>query len=396
MRTSDTLLLALRMFRTRPMRTLLTILGVGVGIGTVFFLVSIGYGLQQTILSRIANADTLLTLDVTPPSDAVSLNEESSKAIASIAHVEQIAKLAVFSAQVSIGTLTSDVEVEGMDPSFFRFSGSEPIAGTFFSDQDTAGAVLSTAAAKLFGESPDRVVGKTVDYLIYLPQETDDGKILIREWTGSIVIRGVLSDEDKSRLILPIGALADLQIDRFDQLKVKVDGQSAMAGVRDAVMAKGFVVASLSDVIDQAAKIFKIIQIVLGFFGLVALVVSAIGMFNTMTIALLERTNEIGIMRSIGMTRRNIMVMFLVESMAMGFLGGVGGLTLGAVIGEAVNFGLNTLAERFNGPPVDIFLAPFWFVAVIMVFSTSIGFLTGLYPSFRAARLNPLDALRYK
>jgi ABC-type lipoprotein release transport system permease subunit len=82
--------------------------------------------------------------------------------------------------------------------------------------------------------------------------------------------------------------------------------------------------------------------------------------------------------------------------MAMGFLGGVGGLVLGAGVGETVNFALNTLAHRYGGPSVDIFLAPFWFVAVIMIFSTSIGFLTGLYPSFRAARLNPLDALRYK
>jgi putative ABC transport system permease protein len=384
------------MFRTRPMRTLLTILGVGVGIGTVFFLVSIGYGLQQTILNRIANADTLLTLDVTSPSDAVRLDEASVKDIASIDSVEQVAKLASFSVQIGVGTLTSDMELEGMDPSFFRFSGSEPAAGTFFTADDQSGAVLSSAAAKLFGETAEQVIGKHVDFIVYLPEETKDGKVIIREWSGSTIVRGVLTDEDKSRIILPLSALGPLSIDRYDQLKVKVEGQSTMTGVRDAVIAKGFVVASLSDVIDQAAKIFKIIQIVLGFFGLVALVVSAIGMFNTMTIALLERTNEIGIMRSIGMTRRNIMVMFLVESMAMGFLGGVGGLVLGAGIGEAVNFGLNSLAQRFNGPPVDIFLAPFWFVAVIMIFSTSIGFLTGLYPSFRAARLNPLDALRYK
>ncbi|MDD5056194.1 MAG: ABC transporter permease [Candidatus Peribacteraceae bacterium] len=396
MRTSDTLLLALRMFRTRPMRTLLTILGVGVGIGTVFFLVSIGYGLQQTILNRIANADTLLTLDVMPPSDAVLLDDESVSSIASIESVEQVAKLASFSAQIGVGTLTSDMELEGMDPSFFRFSGSAPAAGTFFTADDQSGAVLSSAAAKLFGEDPEQVIGKHVDFIVYLPTETEDGRVTIREWSGSTIVRGVLTDEDKSRVILPLNTLGPLSIDHYDQLKVKVDGQSSMTGVRDSIIATGFVVASLSDVIDQAAKIFKIIQIVLGFFGLVALVVSAIGMFNTMTIALLERTNEIGIMRSIGMTRRNIMVMFLVESMAMGFLGGIGGLVLGAGIGEAVNYGLNSLAQRFNGPPVDIFLAPLWFVAVIMIFSTSIGFLTGLYPSFRAARLNPLDALRYK
>lgn len=396
MRTSDTLLLALRMFRTRPMRTLLTILGVGVGIGTVFFLVSLGYGLQQTILNRIANADTLLTLDVAPPSDAVLLDQQSVANIASIPEVEQVARMAAFSAQVSVGSLTSDIELEGMDPSFFRFSGSEPAAGDFFSADDQAGAVLSSAAAKLFGDSPEGVIGKKINLVVYLPEETKEGMVTVREWSGSTVVRGILTDEDKSRILLPLGSLSSFRIKNFDQLKVKVSGQSFMTSVREEIIKRGFVVASLSDVIEQATKIFQIIQIVLGFFGLVALVVSAIGMFNTMTIALLERTNEIGIMRSIGMTRHNIMTMFLVESMAMGFLGGVGGLTIGGVIGEAVNFGLNTLAHRFNGPPVDVFLAPVWFMIVIMVFSTSIGFLTGLYPSFRAARLNPLDALRYK
>ncbi len=395
MRTSDTLLLALRMFRTRPMRTLLTILGVGVGIGTVFFLVSLGYGLQQTILNRIANADTLLTLDVASPSDAVLLDEQSVTGITSIPQVEQVARMAVFSAQVSLGSLTSDVELEGMDPSFFRFSGSVPAAGDFFSVGES-GAVLSSAAARLFGDSTEGLIGKQINLVVYLPEETEVGTVRVREWSGATVIRGILMDEDNSRILLPLDALSSFKIKNYDQLKVKVNGQSSMAAVRDEIIKRGFVVASLSDVIDQATKIFQIIQIVLGFFGLVALVVSAIGMFNTMTIALLERTNEIGIMRSIGMTRRDIMTMFLVESMAMGFLGGVGGLTMGGVIGEAVNFGLNALAQRFNGPPVDVFLAPLWFMVVIMVFSTSIGFLTGLYPSFRAARLNPLDALRYK
>jgi putative ABC transport system permease protein len=96
------------------------------------------------------------------------------------------------------------------------------------------------------------------------------------------------------------------------------------------------------------------------------------------------------------MTKRHLMIMFLVESMAMGFLGGLGGLILGGGIGEAVNIGMNMLARRFHGPPINLFLAPLWFVVVIMVFSTTIGLLTGLYPSLRAAKLNPLDALRYK
>jgi len=80
----------------------------------------------------------------------------------------------------------------------------------------------------------------------------------------------------------------------------------------------------------------------------------------------------------------------------MGFLGGVGGVIIGYIAGEIANFGINILAKGFGGQPLDLFYHPSWFVALIIVFSTVIGFLTGVYPSRRAAKLNPLEALRYK
>lgn len=396
MRTSDTLLLALRMFRTRPLRTALTVLGVSVGIGTVFFLVSLGYGLQQTILNRIANAETLLTLDVNAGSDAIPLSDESIQNIRSMETVESVSRLASFSAQVSIASLTSDVQIDVLDDSFFRLSGVKPIAGSFFSASESSGAVLSAAAVKLFGLSPQEAIGKHAQYVLYLPSEDPNGRVFVREWSGSTLITGVSDNEDASRLILPFAAVSTLPITHYDQLKVKVRSQASLVDARATIIGRGFVVASLSDTIDQASKIFGIIQIILGFFGLVALVVSAIGMFNTMTIALLERTNEIGIMRSIGMTKRDIRHMFIVESMAMGFLGGLGGIALGAIAGQGVNIIMNMLAHRFNGPAVDLFLSPTWFIIVIICFSAFIGFLTGVYPSLRAGKLNPLDALRYK
>jgi putative ABC transport system permease protein len=115
-----------------------------------------------------------------------------------------------------------------------------------------------------------------------------------------------------------------------------------------------------------------------------------------MTIALLERTNEIGIMRAIGITKTDVCKLFLLESMLMGFLGGLGGVLMGVAAGSLTNIGVNMLAVRFGGSAIDLFYVPGWFVTVIIVFSTCIGFLTGLYPSLRASRLNPLDALRYK
>jgi putative ABC transport system permease protein len=128
----------------------------------------------------------------------------------------------------------------------------------------------------------------------------------------------------------------------------------------------------------------------------VALIVSAIGMFNTMTIALLERINEIGIMRAIGVTRKDIKILFLMESVIMGFMGGVGGVLVGFFVSEIANIGVNILAKTFGGQAIDLFYNPPWFIAVIIIFSTLIGFMTGVYPSSKAGKLNPLTALRYK
>jgi putative ABC transport system permease protein len=395
MKQSDNLRLALRMFRTRPLRTSLTILGVSVGIGTVFFLVCLGYGLQQTILNRIANADTLLTLDVTSGSDAVQLTGTSADVVRSTAHVTDVARAVALSAQLSRGSIMSDAQVVSVDPEYFRYSGTEPTAGTLFGAQEGTGAVLTAAAVQLFGSTPPEIIGQRIAYTVYLPSD-DQGKVQVREYSGSALVTGVTGEQDKSQLYLPLSQFTSLRLRRFDQFKVKVDAHENMEVVRNGLITDGYVVSSLSDTIEQANQIFRIVQIILGLFGLVALIVSAIGMFNTMTIALLERTNEIGIMRSIGITKSDIRKMFLVESMLMGFLGGVAGLLVGTTAGETVNFIMNQLSHRYGGPTMNLFVTPLWFILVIIGFSTVIGFMTGVYPSYRASKLNPLDALRYK
>jgi len=178
--------------------------------------------------------------------------------------------------------------------------------------------------------------------------------------------------------------------------KVKVSNSEAMTSVREQIINMGFLVSVLQDTIDQVKKIFSIVQVVLGLFGLIALTVSAIGMFNTMTVMLLERTNEIGIMRSIGVTRKDVRKLFIFEAMIMGFLGGLGGVLLGYLGGFLANIGINVLAHYFGGQALDLFSSPTWFIVLIILFSTIIGLLTGIFPAQRAAKINPLDALRYK
>lgn len=398
MRFADRLSLSMRMFTNRPRRTFLTILGVSVGIGAVLFLVSLGNGLQQVIIGQITTADSLLSLDVTTGSSGLlNLETESVENIKKIPNVVEIARNKNLTGQLNRDDLTTDAAIRAVDPAFFRLNGLTATAGTLFDDPSVKSAVLSIAAVKLLGLEPSRALGERVTVTVYVPKpnsETDEIEVVTLPDTYTIV--GTIDDDTVGYAYVPLGTLVPAGVTSYDLLKVKVASKETANSVRDAIVGQGFVVSALSDVIDQANQIFRIVQIVLGLFGLIALVVSAIGMFNTMTIALLERTNEIGIMRSVGVTQKDVQGLFITEAMMMGFLGGVFGVGLGVLGGVLANIGFNLLASRLGGRAFDLFVEPLWFVAVIIIFSTLIGFLTGVFPARRAANMDPLEALRYK
>ena len=180
----------------------------------------------------------------------------------------------------------------------------------------------------------------------------------------------------------------------FSQLKVKCASSRAMADVRSNLAGRGFIVSALTDVINQVEKTFSVVRIILGFFGAIALMVSAIGMFNTMVVTLMERTEEIGIMKSIGASDYDILWMFVFESTIMGLLGGLAGMMLGA--GAAVNLLFNFLAEKMGGYAISLFYFPGWFLFFILLAATLVGFFTGLIPARKASKTDPLEALRYK
>jgi len=240
---------------------------------------------------------------------------------------------------------------------------------------------------------------KKIKFTLFPPIKDSDDQGIVREsieLEGDFKIVGIIEEENSSYVYMPLSVGDSLEIDNYSQLKVKVDTEDNLDLVRNDIMERGFMVSALSDIIEQANQIFAVVQIVLASFGVVALIVSAIGMFNTMTIALLERTQEIGIMKALGATSADIWGMFLSESIIIGFLGGLGGIIIGMLGGEAFNYGLNMLAGAMGGDKIDMFYTPVLFITVIMLFSTFVGLITGFYPARRAARINCLEALRYK
>lgn len=392
----DLLKLSTRMFKTRRMRTMLTILGLSVGIGAILFLVSLGYGLQKILIEKITNDDALLSLDVFPSkSEILKLDSSSAEKIKTLDGVAEVTPVITFSAQINHGGLNGDTTLNAVDASYFRLSALETLTGEFFTKDDEKSIVISKAVSRLFNIPDNEAVGKELKLTVIIPKDDDPNLVDLVD-KGKYTIKGIMPEEDYSIVYIPLSEVKQFSVTEYRQLKVKAHDSSKVEKLRIDIEAMGFTIAALSDTVEQANKIFRAVQVVLAIFGMIALFVSAIGMFNTMTIALLERIQEIGIMRAIGASHRDISALFLTEATLMGFLGGVGGVMIGYLVGEIFNLGINILATNLGGQPVNLFDRPSWFILTIIIFSTVVGFATGVFPARKAAKLNPLSALRYK
>jgi len=369
-------------------------LGISIGIGAIFFLVSLGYGFQKLILDKIATADSLLALDVTQKSEAVKLDGHSLESLRTIDGIVEVCPVITEESKISNNKLISDIKAHIVTPNFFKLEGIDLKRGEFFKEGEKDKIIVSSATLQLLNLKEDDAKNTKVTVEVGGGESPETRRFdpVKKEY----FISGVIEDEQQVYAFVPKASLADINFDKFDKIKIKVVSDKKLDEVRAAIINQGYFVSSISDLIEQAKQIFKVAQIVLAFFGVVSLIVSAIGMFNTMTIALLERTQEIGIMKTLGASSFDIWKMFLIESVLMGFLGGVLGVVLGYTTGQLLNFGINILARNLGGTEVQIFLFPLWFVLLVITFSATVGLITGFYPAKRAARLNPLEALRYK
>jgi putative ABC transport system permease protein len=150
--------------------------------------------------------------------------------------------------------------------------------------------------------------------------------------------------------------------------------------------------------------IFLVIQGIFGGIGGIALIVAAFGIANTMLMAIYERTREIGLMKAVGATNRDVMTIFLTEAGAIGLLGGIGGILLGVSGGALIDLiagtYLATQAVQSGADAADVVISiihtPLWLPIFALVFSSLVGVISGVYPAVRAASLDPIAALRYE
>jgi putative ABC transport system permease protein len=182
----------------------------------------------------------------------------------------------------------------------------------------------------------------------------------------------------------------------YSSVSVRVKNPVNVQAVEDGVKKMGFTTFSILDASRSLQQVFKVLFAFLGIFGSLALTVASIGIVNTLVMAILERRREIGIMKAIGASDGDVKKLFFAEAGAMGIVGGIIGVVMGWAIGQAINFGTNIYLKSQSIPPEHFWVVPWWLVLFAVGFAFLVSLVSGLYPAGRAARLDPVQALRYE
>ena len=254
--------------------------------------------------------------------------------------------------------------------------------------------LVSSSLIKAWNKKESEIIGKTVslNYLVtssLLPGLS--GRLLSEKVEYRIV--GVFDDVGKPMAFVPLGDMESLGIKYYSAVKVMSSDQTTLTEVRTLIQSLGLVTRSVADTLSQIVKLFSIIRFLLGSFGAIALVVALFGMFNTLTVSLLERTREIGVMKSLGTTNSDVSRIFLTESVLISASGGLGGVVLGSVLGKVMDL---TFFAAVHSTDQSLFVMPLSFGLFIFMLAVLVGMVTGWYPAKRASKISALNALRYE
>jgi len=220
--------------------------------------------------------------------------------------------------------------------------------------------------------------GGEPDYSVYLPLELTKS---LNEWAN--------------------GTRINYNKDGYSQVIVKVEDAGQALEIADQITALGFQAITPQSYLQGINSFFVVLQVIFGGVGAIALLVAAIGIANTMAMSILERTREIGLMKAVGATNRDVLSIFLGEAAGIGFIGGLGGIVIGWLAAQGMNvlaivFLANQASQQGGAPPSVAVYTPIWLPIFALIFSTLIGMLSGLYPALRAATMIPVNALKYE
>lgn len=258
-------------------------------------------------------------------------------------------------------------------------------------------AVVNMSMLKVLGIKENEAVGKTFSTSFVVVEDLlENSKEKVESESSAYTIVGVIPDDKSPVFYVPFIDLRGLGIVNYSQIKVSVKNQTGLDKVRKSIEGLGYTTHSVADTVNQVNSLFATARTILALLGMVALAVASLGMFNTLTISLLERTREVGLMKAMGMKSSEVQELFLTESMIMGFFGGLLGIAIGFMGGKLMGLLLSAFSVARGVGFVDISFIPGLFIATVIFLSLTVGLITGIYPAKRATKISALNALRYE
>lgn len=399
-----------------------------------------GFGRQQQQQDADASAGVPTSPDIRP------LDEAARKEIEALPGVIEVYSEVHFTAEASLGESGQLTTVAGLPASDSSNDAFDDMEGHFFSSADATEVILRAEMAQSLADAaniqPAALIGRTLT--LRFPQRqaraaapaapaaaglNDLGmgfSIVPTEKAFTIVGIVVTGDPGVgpgglggSGAYIPLKVaeqLAPVQgsdlrevMDessasgsagaggvRYANLTLRTDGPGSVQPVEDAIKHMGFSTFSLLDVTKNLRLLFAILDMLLGIFGSLALAVASLGIVNTLVMAILERRREIGVLKALGASNRDVRRLFFLEAGVMGLAGGVVGVGMGWAIGRAIQFGTRIYLNRQGVPAENIWSVPWWLALGAIAFAVLVSLAAGIVPASRAARLDPVQALRYE
>ncbi len=408
MNLREALRIAMRGLRANRLRSALTMLGIIIGVAAVILLVALGNGLKTSVNAQLEPLANLITIVPTvgnvpggaAPKDLIDADVAALQEPALADQIDAVIPATTGRALIETDSWRFRANVVGSTESWIEVNNQDMAAGSFFDEaQARSGAKVvvlgPSVATYLFGDDPAAALNQTVR--------------MNRQTFRVIGVMQSVGEPGDSVAVMPLDTARRYIFgggDKINQIVVQAAQASAVPAVQDEVIRilserhrikdsanRDFEVQSLRSRLDSFNQILRILTLFTAAVAAISLLVGAIGVLNIMLVSVTERTREIGIRKAIGATRRAVLEQFLIESIVLAGLGGL--------IGVVVGVGLSALGARLApsfGPTFESFAPAVTIPSIVVSFgiSLAIGLIAGGYPANRAARLRPIEALRYQ
>ena len=433
----DLVLLILDNLSRRKARVALTAVGVVIGTAAVVVLVSLAIGLQRNATQQLGSIGDLTSIWVMPqyggegpvmqgpgsgpPQPTVLITDQTLQDLAAIPGVKAVVPrdYLMFGGTLQLDKLETYPNIMGAGVDDLGVLDMKAQTGLLALTK--GGAVVGSQVARNFYDprmrpgqptpTPPDLMDANLK-LIVIKTSTDGTEMrraIPLKVTGVIAESRGESDYSIYVSLETVTALNEWGLGRrinrnregYSQVLVKVADSQQVLEINDQITAMGFMANSPQSFVQGINSFYVILQVIFGGVGAIALLVAAIGIANTMAMAILERTREIGLLKAVGATNRDVLSIFLGEAAGIGFLGGLGGVLVGWSAGQVLNIlavvYLTRQAAQTGGPPPSVAVfTPLWLPVFTLIFATIMGMVSGLYPALRAANLIPVTALKYE